>query len=242
MKTEIMMMVERIVRHVLASTETKLRMREELYSHLDAIYTEELQRTGNSKAALAAAFARFGDPQEIRTQLQQSVPKWKQWGSRYNQLVSRHSGESRVRFAARMALMTSGSLAAIYIIMLSMLYLSVQKEELLLLYSFLLQLSLLFGLNGFVAILCAQPFVEPAALREEMKGCWFQGVFVGLTTAGSIALLWGQLIYMHDMPFTILPQTLSGFLAGWGLFVLVVWFLRMEKLKSFPWESLDLND
>ena len=75
----LMKQVERAVRPVPAGKKRKLQMREELLTHLMAIFEEELARTGgtNESAAIAAAFDRFGNPAEISAELTRSV-NWNQ--------------------------------------------------------------------------------------------------------------------------------------------------------------------
>src|SRR6185312_9918372 len=53
-----------------------LRMREELLAHLTAIYEEELARLEDETAARAEAIQRFGDPETLTLELQQSV-EWR---------------------------------------------------------------------------------------------------------------------------------------------------------------------
>jgi len=65
--------VERIVRPIRASGRRKDRMREELLTHLTATYQEEIAREGNESAALARALERFGNPDDLRRELQASV-------------------------------------------------------------------------------------------------------------------------------------------------------------------------
>jgi hypothetical protein len=66
---ELRIHIERIVRPIGASPRRKLRMREELLAHLTAIVEEE--------GSLERALTRFGDPQEIRRELQAAVP-WRE--------------------------------------------------------------------------------------------------------------------------------------------------------------------
>ncbi len=68
--------IERSVRPIRASIARKRRMREELLAHLTAIFDEEYEKTGNEQAALDRALERFGDPRELSSQLQQTVPRW----------------------------------------------------------------------------------------------------------------------------------------------------------------------
>ncbi|HOX40052.1 MAG TPA: permease prefix domain 1-containing protein [Candidatus Brocadiia bacterium] len=71
---ELKKQVERVVRPIRAVGHRKDRMREELLAHLTATYDEELERDGDEPAAVARALQRFGDPSDLRLELQASVP------------------------------------------------------------------------------------------------------------------------------------------------------------------------
>jgi hypothetical protein len=120
--------VERIVRPIRASGRRKDRMREELLAHLTATYQEEVKRDGDESAALARALERFGDPDELRRELQASVPLADRilfaeflGHSRYVAFVRRlgkQPAESALRFAARVTLAVAvlwGSVDALFI-------------------------------------------------------------------------------------------------------------------------------
>lgn len=67
-------LVERAVRPVRASTFRKRRMREELLAHVSGVFEEELAKLGNDRAALERVVGRFGNPADVTSQLQASVP------------------------------------------------------------------------------------------------------------------------------------------------------------------------
>ena len=102
---EFMVVVERAVRPVQAGPKKLLRMREELLAHLTAIYEEELARLGDEPAARAEAVRRFGDPEALTIELQQSV----RWSDRVDARLDRacgwRPGESAARYSARLALL-----------------------------------------------------------------------------------------------------------------------------------------
>jgi hypothetical protein len=72
--TGLKVIVERSVRPVRASTSRKRRMREELLAHVVGVFEEEAARLGDEQAALARTALRFGDPAEVTSRLQESVP------------------------------------------------------------------------------------------------------------------------------------------------------------------------
>jgi hypothetical protein len=77
--TELMTHVERAVRPVRAGSSRKLRMREELLTHLTVIYEEERVRLGDNALALRQAVQRFGDPTQLTKELQATVPRYERF-------------------------------------------------------------------------------------------------------------------------------------------------------------------
>ncbi len=71
---ELKVAVERVVRPIRASARRKDRVREELLAHLTAIFEQELAQTKDRESAVAQARRRFGDCEELRRELQASVP------------------------------------------------------------------------------------------------------------------------------------------------------------------------
>jgi hypothetical protein len=71
--TGLKIIVERAVRPVRASTTHKRKMREELLAHVVGVFEEESARLGD-RAALERTALRFGNPAEVTSQLQESVP------------------------------------------------------------------------------------------------------------------------------------------------------------------------
>jgi hypothetical protein len=98
-----MKIVERAVRPIRASTKCKLKMREELLAHLTSIYDEEKSRLKDPLRALEAAQKRFGDPAELASELDSSLPA----SERANYYIERGFGwrapESAARYMFRMA-------------------------------------------------------------------------------------------------------------------------------------------
>ena len=102
---ELKTVVERTLRPVHATLARKRRMREELLSHLATIFEEEAAKAGDEQAALARAAERFGDPAELASQLQQSVPRWDRLRSVVQQLGYQR-GQSVWHLAAKHLLVT----------------------------------------------------------------------------------------------------------------------------------------
>src|SRR5207302_2784555 len=72
--TRLKIIVERAVRPVRASTSRKRKMREELLAHVSGVFEEESAKLGDDHAALERTALRFGNPTEVTSQLQESVP------------------------------------------------------------------------------------------------------------------------------------------------------------------------
>jgi hypothetical protein len=95
--TQLKVIVERAVRPVQASISCKRKMREELLAHVSGAFEDELAPLQDEHAALERTRVRFGNPTEVMSQLQDSVPVsdrlWRFWEGR--------PGESTLRFALR---------------------------------------------------------------------------------------------------------------------------------------------
>jgi hypothetical protein len=89
--TRLKILVERVVRPVRAGTVHKRKMREEFLAHVVGAFEEEAARLGDDRAALERTALRFGNPAEVTSQLQESVP------------ASDRSGESALWLAAQLA-------------------------------------------------------------------------------------------------------------------------------------------
>jgi hypothetical protein len=74
--TKLKVLVERAVRPVRATISRKQQMREEMLAHLTAIFQEETGKQQDEQIAFDRVVERFGDPGELTTKLQQSVPRW----------------------------------------------------------------------------------------------------------------------------------------------------------------------
>ena len=72
--TRLKIIVERVVRPVRASTARKGKMREELLAHVVGVFEEEWAKLGDERAAVERTALRFGNPAEVTSQLQESVP------------------------------------------------------------------------------------------------------------------------------------------------------------------------
>jgi hypothetical protein len=72
--TQLKILVERAVRPVRASAGRKQNMREELLSHVIGVFEEEVAKLGDQSAAVEQTALRFGNPVDVTSQLQESIP------------------------------------------------------------------------------------------------------------------------------------------------------------------------
>ena len=72
--TGLKIIVERAVRPVRVSNSRRRKIREELLSHVAGVFEEERARLDDDQAALERTALRFGNPAEVTSQLQESVP------------------------------------------------------------------------------------------------------------------------------------------------------------------------
>ena len=72
--TGLKIIVERAVRPVRASIGRKRKMREELLAHVVGVFEEESAKLGDERDAVERTALRFGNPAEVTSQLQESVP------------------------------------------------------------------------------------------------------------------------------------------------------------------------
>jgi hypothetical protein len=103
--------VERAVRPVRAGAVWKRKTREELLSHLTAIYEEERSRLQDPKAAMQAAANRFGDSTELSREFQAGLPVSERRAYFVERLFGWRAPESAFRYMRRLALLSSAILA-----------------------------------------------------------------------------------------------------------------------------------
>lgn len=103
---ELKLFVERCVRPVKAEGSKKLEMRRELYSHLQSVYEQEQKRTGNDEAAIQAAMARMGNPNELTEELNASLSLLDSWTGKVDMFSCRGIHESPWQYAVRFARLT----------------------------------------------------------------------------------------------------------------------------------------
>src|SRR5690606_26813002 len=107
---------------------------------------------------------------------------------------------------------------------------------------FLVQLCLVWLANTFVCLLCAQRLIEPEAILQQRKGLLYYGFLFGLSTGCGVALLWTPIPGWYESLPPPLEQPLFAFFAGWGMFSLIIWLVKLERERAIIWETLDLSE
>ncbi len=110
--------VEQAVRPVRAAMTRKRRMREELLAHLAATFEKEVELLGNERAALDRAAQRFGNPQELTAQLQDTVPCWDICVRLGEAGSLQEPYESLLHFSARIAILALMMFAAAMLVLM----------------------------------------------------------------------------------------------------------------------------
>jgi ATP-dependent Clp protease ATP-binding subunit ClpC len=103
-RLEQMKLVEKVVRGVRVGIARKRKMREELLAHLESIYAEEHHSPKASDQALAEAARRFGDPQELAREFDQSASFLERASYHLEQRFGWRAPETGTRWMARLAL------------------------------------------------------------------------------------------------------------------------------------------
>lgn len=235
--------VERAVRPIQAPQETRLRMRQELLAHLEAIHAEEAARGGTEADVLQRTLTRFGPSEELTAELRHSL----NWPERYeawlNSWVARRPSESPLRAAARMAVMAFVLMNALLLLVVVEQTLAANRDA----PSVALTVSLATMLAAdtfaltWLAVACgdyARCTPTPAWRSPQV---WLAGAVGGLVIAASGLILTAAAARGWDLP----PR--AGGL--WGLlavctvvgFVGVLELYRREHAREAEWTTLDLT-
>ena len=101
--TGLKIIVERAVRPVQVSNSHRRKFREELLAHVVGVFEEERARLDDDQTALERTALRFGNPAEVTSQLQQSVPA----GDSIVRIWEGQPGEATLRVRLRLACVAS---------------------------------------------------------------------------------------------------------------------------------------
>jgi hypothetical protein len=213
--TQLKIIVERAVRPVRASPSRKRKMREELLAHVVGVFEEERARLGDEGAALERTALRFGNPSEVTSRLQESVPA----GDRIARFWEGRPGEATLWVFVRVACVASAwALVGVAATLFAAEWVTVLPREAMIsfVYIFLVPPVYLLGL-AFLTDWIEKGVYDPAGvsrLRVARSAAgsllfmllfvagagwlvWLTGwdhlgyvLFVGMLAAGSVVLAW----------------------------------------------------
>jgi len=86
---EMKILVERVVRPLPLCLVRQQRLRADLLTHLELIYSEELAVDSDESAALARTVKRFGDPSELTSEFRKTIG----WEARYEAFHERMTAQ-----------------------------------------------------------------------------------------------------------------------------------------------------
>lgn len=99
---ELKILVERVVRPLPLTLLRQRRLRSELLTHLEGIYTEELARDSDPTLALARTAERFGDPAKISAELRETAGWSERWTAMQERSLAQRKNESVAGYSLRM--------------------------------------------------------------------------------------------------------------------------------------------
>lgn len=243
MTNELMITVERVVRPLRAAEETRFRLRNELLAHIQAIHAEELAAVDDASAALRRTIRRFGQPDDLRQELQHSLT----WSDRFTGWMSRcflrQRGESPVRFGGRAALLMLGYILLVPVVNLVPMLLTGQRPagvpvELLGLIGMLIMDAFVLGwlsaeIHDRCCTLSRPIFRQPSVwLSALMAGAWVLGLGLSLQRVISVD--------SHITTHVVRIWLLIGVGVTLG-FVGILFLYARDWQRRAPWEMLDLN-
>lgn len=232
--------IERIVRPVGARWQRKLRMREDLYAHLNAALEEESRQLPNADEAFAAAVRRLGDPATLTHELQASVPRM----DRYLGVVQAWFGADATESPSRIALRVWATTLVLMAlgVFTTILTASMVKEippavrtsgEVLLVIS-------LWVSAWSASIVAVMAHVGRAGVLERWDRRGTTLWSAALATLSFVPPLWT--LWMTTSWDG--PAMLGGLLCAivsLGIAFNAGWLLRKELNQRHPWEGLDLS-
>lgn len=240
MNTQLMIPVERTVRPILASHQRLMRMREELYSLIEARYQSCLSEGCSEEEATRRASLAFGNPAVLRIELQKTVPAGEQFGRRLDRFLYQNFQAPTVAQAIRTGLLLMIPMA-ILMTGLGILLAWVKPHGMAdALWPVNLAISAVFGLNAVLV-----HWLGPRTVTDIQAGKWTQVAFRVSAMAGFVGLSFAALYLVVDWDFFLRSGWLRGVasvLAGGGIFLLVCWLVSLERQQRAPWEELDLAE
>lgn len=249
---ELKVYVERAVRPVVAVTKTKLKMRTELYAHVQDVFQQELDRQDNEPAALAKTLLRTGEPTALTNEYQESVPRHERIEARASAFIEdrirRGKGESRLHHAWRVSSLTT-LLVAVGIGLTLLPFLS---QDILgwnvrgqVMVRFGVGVTLCFGVNMFIFTLLSVFVRDQLDLSVRLSR--FAALCLGYYLVTGLCLLATGWVFTFGVSSN--PQAATEMLWRWLLLSLAIppcsagcFYLELlERRQQQEWTSLEVD-
>lgn len=248
---ELMLVVERCVRGIRCSHTRKMTMRRDLYALLWEHYQDSLARGKTEAEAKQESVQAFGDVEELRSQLQATVPifersaaVWDRWlfpmqserlGVEEFSLSESANAGLRQSCLLFLALFVPGVLLGFF--------LNRSQNAFFQIWPTLCTLVLIYGWNAMWMFWCGSHMVflylQPDCRNRSVRFFW-SSLLVGLSCGGTVLLLYGsvgwealQRIGWQAAAISVPVSTLMF----WGIIRLIV----LEKMEQHPWILLELD-
>lgn len=250
--------VEQIVRPIRASNWRKNRMREELLSHLTAVYEQEYSSHNNDpRAAITAARERFGNPATLTRELQATVPVLERWGcqpmpglSRFKRRPSETIGMHLRRTLPWTVCISLGSWALLIIFCQFAGKHGSHRASLPGL------IALGFGYTILLPILCYAPQLISAWIwrdmakdasnttlrRRTLRRIAYHYAAAAMIFSAAAFVLMLLVNRVVSFPWITTPWLVSISLIAAALALPIIWLTVVDQRRFEEWESLDLSD
>jgi hypothetical protein len=242
-----MKIVERVVRPLRADSARKRKMRDELLSHLSAIYDEELTSHNDPLTAVEAAAQRFGNPEELTVELQMTVPRRERWEYQFEMLFGWHAPETVMRWMTRVAIQLGALMIGVCVLVAGIAF---------------REFGWSYGVWLTIRPLVVAAIVLPISIAATGI-CYYKmrdhifGVF-GSRKSWSQVFAWAMILVIATVAcgFTFLTVAYGGFSPGAAAFYFciaagTIWasgmlvFARIsgpQEIRDTTWALLDLKD
>lgn len=239
------MHVERAVRPVKADVWRKLRIREELYNAICEICAEERPSAASDEEAIAAAIVRFGSPDSLTLELQQSVPRLEAWTSGFTQSLRQRPRESVGRHALRIGVIYLGLIVALALPVWAVAVSIRGWDALRTATNGMLLLTPALALGAVLCVVAAQIAGRGLQLVPARRWAWLAVVVAGLALPAYLLAVGASLVYAATADASAaqdMVRVMSPLAAGaLVLHCVVVLLLDWERRRTAEWESLDLS-
>lgn len=249
MNRELMIQVERVVRDLRATHARKMRMREELYSLLSDRVDDAISRGVGQQEATEQAIVSFGDPDELRSELQATVPNRERFSATLDRHLFGRSAEERLlEPVSAVESLRAGMLLGLMLLVVLLapavvLGWGFGSWKALLIWKFYLVLAGGFAWNTAVMTWCGSRAVRTlltaAHRRQAFSVLAGWAILVGVNVGLSLALLYFSSGWQAFAEIGWWSALIAIPVAA-GVVTVVCWLISIEARQRQPWVTLDL--